>query len=251
MRRVVRLVLVGLTLGLAPASLAAQADSSGAAPGGAAPGVPGLIRPALIRPTEALLVVGALAGAALIDGRVRDRAQAERSLATNDVASVGNAFGHFYYVGPALAAGWLTGWALGDRRMMRATTKAAAAGAVAGAVTAVLKFGFGRVRPRDGLDPVEFHPFSSNASFPSGHTTFAMAVATSLAHSTRDGWTDIALYGAAAVTGFARINDNKHWLSDVVGGAAIGYLVGRQINEGRHRIRPAIGPGVVGLSWAF
>ncbi|MCC7134035.1 MAG: phosphatase PAP2 family protein [Gemmatimonadales bacterium] len=239
MRLGVRLLVVGLAFGRAPVA-AAQVDSAGSGP-----------RPPLIRPIEAAAAVGAIAAAALIDGTVRDRSQAERSVASNEVASVGNAFGHFFYVGPALAAGWVTGRILGDSRIMGATAKAAAAGVVAGAITGALKVGFGRVRPRDGLDPMEFHPFSSNASFPSGHTTLAMAIATSLAHSTPDGWTDIAFYGAAAVTGFARINDNKHWLSDVVGGAAIGYLVGRQITERRGRIRPLAGPGAVGVTLTF
>jgi hypothetical protein len=73
------------------------------------------------------------------------------------------------------------------------------------------------------------------------------------------------------------MNDDRHWLSDVVAGAALGVLVGRQLTGGRSgrqggkaagrqdgtagpqggrpagvlAVRPLIGRGVVGLSASF
>jgi membrane-associated phospholipid phosphatase len=33
-------------------------------------------------------------------------------------------------------------------------------------------------------------------------------------------------YGLAALAAYSRVNDNKHWTSDVVVGAGIGFLIG-------------------------
>ncbi len=78
-----------------------------------------------------------------------------------------------------------------------------------------------------------------------------MAVASSLAHSTKDHWSDAFFYSAALVTGYARINDNKHWLSDVIAGGAIGFLVGRQLHFRGTKITPFVGNGVFGGSLAL
>jgi len=206
-------------------------------------------RPPILRTREAAVAVGLVVTGALFDKTVRDRAQLDRSTTSNDVAQVGNGTGNLLYIGPFLAAGWVVGKISGERSLSDATYRAFQAGAVAGAITGIIKMGVGRVRPRDSQDALVFHPFSQNSSFPSGHTTLAVAIATSLAHSTPDGWSDILFYGAAGVTGFARINDNKHWLSDVVAGSVVGYLVGRQLTR-----RPTAGatviagPGVVGVT---
>lgn len=77
-----------------------------------------------------------------------------------------------------------------------------------------LKYTVSRPRP-DG---------SRNNSFPSGHTATAFATATLLhkEYGWRSPWFSIGGYTAAAVTGFSRILNNKHWMSDVMAGAAIG-----------------------------
>ena len=208
-------------------------------------------RPPVIRPVEAAALLGAIAIAAAFDGTVRRHAQADRTPGRNRAAQFGNAFGNLTYTGPLLAAGWLAGEVAHSPALARASYRALEAAVVAGAITGVIKFGLGRVRPRDGGDPGLFHPFTSNVSFPSGHTTVAMAVATSLALSTPDHWSDVLFYTAAALTGFARINDNQHWLSDVVAAGAIGYLTGRQLNGRRGRFRPLASTGLIGVSATF
>lgn len=208
------------------------------------------IRPPLVSATEAAAGGALILSAALFDDAVRRQAMADRSVRSNSIARAGNRFGTLQFAGPLLAAGWLTGIVVNEPSVSDASARALAAGAIAGGITAVLKVGFGRVRPRDGGDPDSFRPFTSNASFPSGHTTLAVAIATSLAHSTPDPWSDVALYGAAGLTGFARINDDKHWLSDVVGGALIGFLVGRRLHHRRDAgsVQPVVGPGGVGVA---
>lgn len=131
------------------------------------------------------------------------------------------------YLIPAIAAGYLVG-KLGSRpALARAWLEAGAALALGGATTTILKLGFGRQRPFEGGDTDAFHPFGGYASFPSGHTTAAFAVATALSHNVRSPAVKVLLYAGATLTAFARINDDKHWLSDVIAGAAVGTLAAR------------------------
>ena len=77
-----------------------------------------------------------------------------------------------------------------------------------------LKYTIRRIRP-DG---------SRRNSFPSGHTATAFMTATMLhkEYGWRSPWFSIGGYTAAAVTGVSRLLNNKHWMTDVVAGAAIG-----------------------------
>lgn len=61
-------------------------------------------------------------------------------------------------------------------------------------------------------------------SFPSGHTAQAFASAEFLRQEYKDvsAWYGYAGYAVAATTGYLRMYNNKHWLSDVVAGAGIG-----------------------------
>ena len=70
----------------------------------------------------------------------------------------------------------------------------------------------------------EARPNGSEKTFPSGHTATAFFGATVLAHEYRDSHPEwvIAGYTLAATTGALRIANNKHWLTDVLMGSAIG-----------------------------
>jgi hypothetical protein len=46
--------------------------------------------------------------------------------------------------------------------------------------------------------------------------------------------TDVALYGLAATTAFARMHVDKHWASDLVVGAGIGILAARFVRRHSH-----------------
>jgi membrane-associated phospholipid phosphatase len=75
-----------------------------------------------------------------------------------------------------------------------------------------------------------------NGSFPSGHTTVAFAAATvyALEYANKT-WVPIFAYTAASLIGFSRITENKHWATDVLAGAALGYLTGKQVVNNYHR----------------
>ena len=45
----------------------------------------------------------------------------------------------------------------------------------------------------------------------------------------------VIAYGSASLIGLSRITENKHWVSDVLAGAALGILSGRQVVNNYHR----------------
>jgi membrane-associated phospholipid phosphatase len=66
----------------------------------------------------------------------------------------------------------------------------------------------------------------SKASFPSGHTAMAFMSAEFLhqEYKHHSPWYSVAGYSIAGFTGFMRLYNDKHWLSEVAAGAAIGIL---------------------------
>ena len=84
--------------------------------------------------------------------------------------------------------------------------------------TTALKQSVGRERPNQG----------DTRSFPSGHasSTFALAA---VVHE-RLGWkAGGPAFALASYTAWSRVRDDKHWISDVVAGAALGFAVGRAV----------------------
>ncbi len=85
-----------------------------------------------------------------------------------------------------------------------------------GVTTVILKKLIGRERP-NGLN---------NHSMPSGHTSqsFAVAAVVNEIYGQNAG---IVAYLIASLVGISRINDNDHYLSDVIASAGIGTAIGR------------------------
>jgi membrane-associated phospholipid phosphatase len=112
----------------------------------------------------------------------------------------------------------------------------------------------GRHRPEQSLDADGYAAFSGQAAMPSGHTAAAFALATSLADDIHRPWATVGLYGMATAVGWSRINDNRHWLTDVTAGALVG-ITSAKLASGRWRIfnfRPPsliAAPGGMGLGW--
>ncbi len=84
----------------------------------------------------------------------------------------------------------------------------------------------GTVISLKSLTKVERPDHSSFNSFPSGHTATAFLGAEFLWQEYKDVsvWYGISGYLVATGTGFFRIYNNKHWLTDVAMGAGIGIL---------------------------
>ena len=144
------------------------------------------------------------------------------------------------------------GFVFNNDKMQTTTLLATQAYITGGAIESVLKFLTGRQRPyftdstRVQAAPTFHGPLyktpkdpngkSTNSSFPSGHTTVAFAAATVFAMEYKNKpLVPILAYSAATLIGLSRITENKHWTTDVLSGAAIGYLTGRLVVNNYHR----------------
>ena len=178
---------------------------------------------------------GLVAAATLADGAMRGFSQAHRGSLGNNLASIGNALGDPRFVLPALGLAGVTGALFGKSDAAGSFLQAGKAVIVAGTISQLLKFSIGRLRPEpSGGVTGLYHPFSHGdglTSFPSGHTTVAFALATVLADRSRNPWAAGLAYAGAAMTGFGRINHDRHWFSDVMAGALIGQLTARALGS--------------------
>lgn len=118
---------------------------------------------------------------------------------------------------PIVAAyGLYTCGAKGENGLLDRTILAAMSYAIFTVLNNGMKYAFGEQRP------------DSNArnSFPSGHTGTAVTGAEYLRREywSTSPWIGFAGYAVALTTAYLRIHNNRHWINDVVGGAAIGYL---------------------------
>ncbi|MEP6597712.1 MAG: phosphatase PAP2 family protein [Ginsengibacter sp.] len=76
----------------------------------------------------------------------------------------------------------------------------------------------------------------SYSSFPSGHTTVAFAAATVFAMEYKNRpLIPIISYSAATLIGLSRLTENKHWPTDILFGAVLGILSGKQVVNNYHR----------------
>jgi membrane-associated phospholipid phosphatase len=75
-------------------------------------------------------------------------------------------------------------------------------------------------------------------SFPSSHTSQAFLTATLLheQYGHQHPWVSVAGYSVAAATGTMRVLGNKHWATDVLAGAGIGFLSAETV----WRVYPAL-----------
>lgn len=105
---------------------------------------------------------------------------------------------------------------------------------IAALASRVPKWLLQRHRPGDDTPPDHWRwegPFggiSGYDAFPSGHSfiSFAWASATAAATPGRP-WLHVGLYGVATLTTASRVYSGKHWVSDAVGGAVMGYALGK------------------------
>ncbi len=139
-----------------------------------------------------------------------------------------------------------------DEKIKNTTLLATQSYLTAGAIQIALKFLTARQRPeyidqQTNENEPTFHSFffhfkkqsyshPRSSSFPSGHTTAAFAAATVFAMEYRNKpLIPILSYSAATLIGLSRLTENKHWPTDILAGAALGFLSGRQVVNNYHR----------------
>ena len=203
----------------------------------------------LVRVGEVIGVAASTGLALALDRRIRDRLSDPHDRIGRTLSDVGNGFGDGAIVYSSLLALTLGGKVAGHDGVYGVGMRALQSTLAGGAAAILLKNAIGRERPNSSpLDPYRFHLFQfKDNSFPSGHTTVAFALATSLARETPDQWTDLGFFTLAALTAYARMHDDKHWASDVIFGAGVGILSARFIHRLHARIavsRAGIGASV-------
>jgi len=173
------------------------------------------------------------------------------SNAVSSVSSYVTKFGGRYELYSLAALGGYS-FIFNNKKMQTTTLLATQAYITSGLIESGLKYITGRQRPlyydpnHPEAEPT-FHglPYSLgkniyghkiSTSFPSGHTTVIFAAATVFAKEYKNTpWVPVVAYSAASLVGLSRITENKHWATDVIVGATLGYLCGAQVVNNYHR----------------
>jgi membrane-associated phospholipid phosphatase len=193
------------------------------------------------RRAEPFIAGAVVVGAALLDGPV-DRAIPAGGGTRLDWVTRGlNYGGRPAYALVLLGGAYAGGRLAGEPELSSSAAHVVGALLATGAVNGTLKFVVGRERPSATDDPLHFRPFNANnrwQSFPSGHAVVAFSLATSVSEEAGRPWVTALTFGGATLVGWSRIYDDKHWTSDVAGGALVGVLVSRAALRALHRRHP-------------
>ena len=189
-------------------------------------------------------VAGLAVGSVVVSGLFLDKAaqsesQESRTSDKDRWSGTWGELGTVYSVAVLGAAG-AYGWIADDERGVNVMIDGLESTVIAsGILCPLLKYTVGRARPNEtAQDSDVFAPFSGAASFPSGHTTQAFTIASVLAFSFDDQPVVGGLaFATAAGVGLSRINNDAHYVSDVVAGAILGTWVGYEVVHYNRRRR--------------
>lgn len=170
----------------------------------------------------------------------------EQAVANLDEASlidtpmdIGNLYGSAWTMAGLTVGFGVLGYATHERTLTHAAWDLGKSLLATSVVVGAVKVSVDRKRPNNA-------PYS----FPSGHTAAAFAAAPVLHH--HFGWqVGMTAYGLAAFTALGRMEENKHFLSDVIAGATIGLLTSRLLIRGRENISVFATPRRIGISYDF
>lgn len=144
-------------------------------------------------------------------------------------------WGSGVYSMPTMGIFYLQGCLFKNERSKKVAMLGVKSYLLSGVMVQLPKYLFNRHRPYHGdtSNPnIWDGPFTGDyyKSFFSGHTTAAFAVATVVASEYQETiYVPIISYSIASLSALSRVNDNKHWVSDVFAGAIYGYAIGKLI----------------------
>lgn len=205
------------------------------------------------RPREEVVRAGAagtaLVGAFLLDETIRREWAHGEPAEWEWLSDRLNPLGRPQYSVLGLGALYLAGRAAGSGEVADAAWHTGAALLASGVANGTLKYTLGRARPHRERGHAAFAPFNAEdhwQSFPSGHTTVVFSLAASLSEEAGRPWVSTVSYGTAALVGWSRIYEDKHWASDVVGGAVVGIAASRAtlhwLHTRKEGVRVAVTP---------
>ena len=195
-------------------------------------------------PSKSNAITLGIGGALALAAHPADRRLTRRaagSLPLDEVFDPGDTAGSGWVQGGAALATWLIGQGSGNARVQAVGADLVQAQLVAGVMTQGLKLAVGRSRPNNG-----------RFSFPSGHASVTFANAAVLQR--HFGWkAGLPAYGVATYVAASRLQDNRHYASDVIFGAALGIVAGRTMTVGHGRgafaLAPVAVPGGAGVTF--
>ena len=178
-------------------------------------------------------IVGGTGMFIALDEEINSAFKNNRSIYTEKLMDIFEPFGNGTITVPALATVYFLSHFHENEKAKRTALIATESFLITGLYTTVLKYSFGRHRPRTGNSSTSFDGFTTNRnsnSFPSGHTSTAFAIATVVANEyEKTPYIKPISYGIATLTGLSRINYEAHWASDVFFGAALGYFTSKTL----------------------
>ncbi len=191
-----------------------------------------------------LVAIGATIGTSIaaFDEPVRENVISNQSENFSKVMNVSNVGGEIYT--PIALSVSLYGIGLFfDEPSTRVTGRLVAEAFIFSGITTTLgKSFFGRSRPFVNGDAHNFEWFQLSEpqlALPSGHATIAFSMASVLSTRIDNVYASIGLYAIATSTAVARMYKDKHWLSDVMLGSAIGIASGLYVcNLEEERMNP-------------
>lgn len=183
-------------------------------------------------------VAAAIGGLMAADKPIQRAFQENRSTTTNDIARSLETIGFARTVLGAnvalIGAGWLFREHEAGNRLMRTALVSLESQLFVEGIVGLTKFGVGRARPFTEEGTHSFVPFENfDKSFPSSHAARSFAVAAVFAESYPQPVPFLA-YTTATSIALSRIQLNEHFASDVLAGAALGFLVGKALSW-RHK----------------
>ena len=175
-------------------------------------------------PSKKNFVILGIGGAMALAVHPADRdltARATGSDPLEDLFEVGSAAGNGWVQMGAALGTYALGLGTGHPHMQIFGADLLRAQIVNGVLTQGIKVAVRRARPDEG-----------QYSFPSGHASATFATATVLQR--HFGWrVGIPAFGVATYVAGSRLQENQHYASDVIFGAAIGIVAGRTVKVGR------------------
>lgn len=161
------------------------------------------------------------------DGLIMNGVQQNKTASTTEFDKYVEPLGRGYTVLGGMTACYLGGLVFKNEKLQRASLQAIKAGAITSLFTQATKLVTQRARPYQNLGPYYWNSLKSTdyRSFFSGHSSYAFCAATMVALYSKHKWVDIAAYTLASFVAFSRVNDYKHWGSDVFVGAIAGITI--------------------------
>ena len=189
--------------------------------------------------TQDWLITAGIAGAAglalLVEEDISDFWQDNfRGDTSDDVFEVVEELGSFRNIGAASLAAYGVAEVFDLKREKAAALMTLESLILSGALTTGIKVVTSRDRPSDTNDVLGFFDRETNranSSFPSGHSTHAFSTATVISevYGEDNPWVPWVAYPLAGGVALARLNKDRHWVSDLIVGGAIGHFVAKMV----------------------